>query len=690
MRRRSRAASRILLLIALVLGLAPAWIGTASGADDPPPRPEPVLLQAEDGTIGLAPALEILEDVAGTLDIAAVAGSGAFRPSSGRPPNFGYAPSVAWLRFRLARAPGAPADWMLAIGFPTLDRVTLYEPDGAGGWRRREGGDSVAARGTDETYRRPVFPITVPEGGPVELYVRVDSVSAKLLTADLFAPAALERQSMIELVVHSVYFGALGAIALFMAGAALALRDRVYGAYVVWIAVTLWTNSELLGYPRLLLWAFAPELTNISTLAASSAAVSTGLLFVAVFLDLGRVAPWLNRMCLAYVALPALSLTLFFLVDNRLGYRCHSMIALFAPVVLALVVVSRIAAGQREARMLFLAWVITLIGVALFQLRNLQVVPITPLTSYLHHLGTVIGMIAFAAAIAERFRRISDRADAELLRRETRLEAQIDQRVQAIARANRDLGRAADQHERARARLEAANDAKTAFLARVGRELRAPLDGIAAFATILRRQKLGPVRNPRYIEFAGYIDESSQHLRAIVDDMLGTASSTVDGVELAPTYVDARRLADASLMFVRGAAKAKDIALEVAIAEPMPTIIADFRAAKQMLINLAANAIKFTPRGGRVTLRMEADRTGGAAVAVEDTGIGMTEAELERALEPFGQVDPAQSADEHGTGLGLPMVRSLIEMHGGRLEARSTRGAGTIMRLVFPPLRAVA
>jgi signal transduction histidine kinase len=671
-------------LLAALIAMLVSFAGHAAA------RPDPVVLGAQDDVIGLAPALELLEDVTGKLDIDTVAASTGFRPSTGQPPNFGYKPSVAWMRFRLARAPGAPADWMLAIGFPTIDHVTLYERTAAGGWRQREGGDSVAARGTDETYRRPVFPIALPEGTAAEFYVRVESVSAKLLTADLFAPAALERQSMIELVVHSVYFGALVAIALFVAGAGLLLRDRVYGCYVLWILATLWTNSELLGYPRLLVWGVAPQLTNISTLAASSAAVSTGVVFVTVFLDLARVAPWVDRICRIYATLPALSLILFFLVDGRLGYRCHSVIALFAPIILVLAVVPRIAAGQREARMLFLAWMITMLGVALFQLRNLEIVPITPITSYLHHLGTAIGMVAFAAAIAERFRRISDRVDTELRRREMRLEAQIDQRVQAIARANRDLGRAAEQHAQAKSRLEAANEAKNAFLARVGRELRAPLDQIAAFAALVRRQKLGPVCSPRYIEFAGYIDESGQHLRDIVDDMLGAVSSAPDGVELAPSYVDPRRLAEASLMFVRGAAKAKDIALEVSISDPPPVIIADFRAAKQMLINLAANAIKFTPRGGRVTLRMEPDRAGGAAIAIEDTGIGMTEAELERALEPFGQVDPAASAGGQGTGLGLPLVRSLIEMHGGRLEAHSLRGAGTSMRLVFPPLRAVA
>lgn len=132
------------------------------------------------------------------------------------------------------------------------------------------------------------------------------------------------------------------------------------------------------------------------------------------------------------------------------------------------------------------------------------------------------------------------------------------------------------------------------------------------------------------------------------------------------------------------------VTLRVVPAPDNAAIFADERLAKQMLVNLLSNAVKYTPSGGEATIRLLPGQDGSAVVEVTDTGVGMDQADLQKALEPFGRIDSALVSQMRGTGLGLPLVKALIELHGGRLEIESQPGRGTTVRLHFPAQKATA
>ena len=229
----------------------------------------------------------------------------------------------------------------------------------------------------------------------------------------------------------------------------------------------------------------------------------------------------------------------------------------------------------------------------------------------------------------------------------------------------------------------AANEAKSEFLANMSHELRTPLNAIIGFSEIVSGELCGPI-GARYVEYARDIHTSGIHLLSIISDILDLSKIEAGRRELSENMVDLYDAAESSLLLVRGRAESGHVRLVNRLAPGGPRILADERAVKQILLNLLSNAVKFTPEGGRVAVTAEVRSDGSLAVSVDDTGVGIAPENIPRALAPFSQVDRSSSRTHEGTGLGLPLVKSLIELHGGTLELESEEGKGTLATIVFP------
>ncbi len=232
------------------------------------------------------------------------------------------------------------------------------------------------------------------------------------------------------------------------------------------------------------------------------------------------------------------------------------------------------------------------------------------------------------------------------------------------------------------------SEAKSRFLANMSHELRTPLNAVIGFAEIIRDEVVGPIGEPRYRDYAKDIHESAEHLLDVINDILDIAKAEAGKLQLAEESLDLGQTVDTCCRFMQERADQAGIRLEVHIPDALPRLIADPRRVKQILLNLLSNAVKFTESGGAVRVEVTHDAEDGLAVAVHDTGIGMSESELQTALAPFSQVDNAFSRRVDGTGLGLPLTKYLLEMHGGSLDIRSRKGEGTCAAARFPPERA--
>ena len=235
----------------------------------------------------------------------------------------------------------------------------------------------------------------------------------------------------------------------------------------------------------------------------------------------------------------------------------------------------------------------------------------------------------------------------------------------------------------AKEQAEGANRAKTDFLTNMSHELRTPLTAIIGFSEILATEAFGPLGQPKYREFSDDILHSGRHLLEVINDMLDIAKLQSGTTELRLQKVPSRSIVDSAVRIVRKRAEEAGVTLEVFVPPDLPIIEADHLRMRQVLLNLLSNAIKFTPAGGTVSVAAE-HRQEGLAMTVRDTGIGMAPDDIPRALQPFVQVDTSLARRHGGTGLGLPLAKLFVDLHGGRFSIRSALGKGTEVTVVLP------
>ena len=236
---------------------------------------------------------------------------------------------------------------------------------------------------------------------------------------------------------------------------------------------------------------------------------------------------------------------------------------------------------------------------------------------------------------------------------------------------------------------ERANRAKSEFLANMSHELRTPLNVIIGFAELIEKEKLGPLGNPAYGEHARQIGDAGNHLLALISDVLDMSRLEAGNLTLHEEQLDVAEVIRASLDLTGSRLQARAVSVGLKLPEDLPWLRGDERRLKQVLINLLSNAFKFTPQGGKVTVTAAADLAEGLVLRVADTGIGMAADDIPMALARFGQVNGSLARDFNGSGLGLPLSKALIEMHGGTLDIESAPGAGTVVTLRLPAGRLV-
>ncbi|HEY7608639.1 MAG TPA: HAMP domain-containing sensor histidine kinase [Alphaproteobacteria bacterium] len=296
------------------------------------------------------------------------------------------------------------------------------------------------------------------------------------------------------------------------------------------------------------------------------------------------------------------------------------------------------------------------------------------LEAAIHVLANVLGIFTVYRAGAMRRRQFALAAEQAELNR--RLEAQ-----------GRRLASQAHELERARDAALQANRAKSEFLAYMSHELRSPMNAIIGFSEMMKREVFGRMSPPKYREYADDIHGSATHLLSLINDILDL--SKVEAGKLAPNEdeVDLAAAIEAAHRLVAARAEAAHIALRMQPAPHLPPLNGDARMIKQMILNLLSNAIKFTPARGSVTVSAGRDEAGALFVAVADTGPGIAATDVPRILEAYGRTDTAEKSATEGTGLGLTLVKAMIELHGGRLAIESKPGVGSTFTLRFPPER---
>ena len=263
------------------------------------------------------------------------------------------------------------------------------------------------------------------------------------------------------------------------------------------------------------------------------------------------------------------------------------------------------------------------------------------------------------------------------------------------ARAEKDaligeLEQAKAISDEARRRAEAANIAKSRFLAQMSHELRTPLNAILGFSEVMKAEVFGAHTVPAYKEYASDIHNSGVHLLGLINEILDLSRIEAGRYELNEESVSLVAIIEDCHHLLKLRASNRGITIHEIFEAELPRLWADERAVRQICLNLFSNAIKFTPQGGEIWLKVGWTASGGQYISVKDTGPGIPEEEIPIVLASFGQGSNSIKSAEQGAGLGLPIAKSLVDLHGGTFTLKSKLRIGTEVIVTFPPERVVA
>lgn len=294
----------------------------------------------------------------------------------------------------------------------------------------------------------------------------------------------------------------------------------------------------------------------------------------------------------------------------------------------------------------------------------------------------ITGLVGIARDITKR-----KQAEDYLRRAHDELQKAVEERTKWLRQEIRRRAQAEEQARAARDTAEAASRAKTIFLANMSHELRTPLNAIIGFAelaeTVMDDRELS-----KYGSYLGNITESAHHLLRVINDILDVSRVEVGKVTLREEDVEVSEVVQAAMRLIGHVASAKRQSLSFSIPDGLPKLRADERLLKQILLNILSNSAKFTPEGGTIQVETRLD-DGAVVITCSDNGVGIAPEDIPLVLQPFGQAENAMAPKHEGTGLGLPLAKGFMELHGGTLALASEVGRGTTITLSFPASRSV-
>jgi PAS domain S-box-containing protein len=260
----------------------------------------------------------------------------------------------------------------------------------------------------------------------------------------------------------------------------------------------------------------------------------------------------------------------------------------------------------------------------------------------------------------------------------------------AVVRDITQWKRAEEDLTQARAVAERASSQKTDFLARISHEIRTPLNAIIGFSELMVDEKFGPVANDRYRDYLRDINRSGNHVLDLVNDLLDISKIEAGQQDMDYEAVSLNDTLAETVALMQPQANRERVIIRSSFASRLPEVVADLRSVRQIALNILSNAIRYTQAGGQVIVSTAYEISGDVVLRVRDTGIGMTQAEIEQALKPFKQINALKRGRGDGTGLGLPLTKAMVEANRARFTINSTPGEGTLVEIAFPSTRVLA
>jgi len=577
----------------------------------------------------------------------------AFNAPINRAFSDGYDRSSYWFRFELNLSPTQSRQWLLELPFGLLDFVTLYMPDGEGGYSHLTTGDRLPFEQRPLELRHFVFPLPTLEG-PQVYFLKVETQDSVQVPLVIWPSEAFHTHYAESLIPHIGYFGAMLVMIIYNLLIYFSTRDRNYLFYVAFISLMGLFQLGLQGFSHQWLWPNSPWWSNVSIPLFGVLSLLCGLLFVRHLLNTRETLPRFDKTLrfVSYSMLVTVPLILF--ADYDLAIDASLVVtSIFFNLTLVAIILLALK-GDRTAKILLVAWSIFLVSGSISMLGIIGYLPLEFAGTQAIQIGSAIEVVLLSLALADRIKMLRSAA----LKLEVQAKDYLTLSNESLAKSNR---------------------LKDAFIATISHEIKTPMNAILGSAQLLRKEGIKA-------ELRGYLDiieHSGTTLVSILDNVLeyskleaGKISPKVDWFTLSPLFESLEKLFVLQMQQKRlrfWITSNVDISTRI---ESDPLLF------KQVAINLVSNAMKFT-HNGYVWLHVEV-QSHQIELKVEDSGIGMTDEQLSKLFSPFSQADDSTSREYGGTGLGLVISRKICQLLGGEITVDSTFRKGTEFIATIP------
>lgn len=595
-----------------------------------------------------------------------------FLPARQQFPNFRFTKSAYWLRFSLRNTHKTEEVFLLEYAYPNIDTLEIYRPNSTGGWDRLLIGDMQPFGAREIAHRNFLCRIRLKPQETQTIYVRIASAGPLIVPMTLWHPDVFRQKEIWENAFFGAYYGIMLVMFCYNLFLAFAVNDRSYLYYVVTISAFTIYQMCLDGTAVQYLWQASPVWSNTAYLFFASLSAFTANQFARHFLALSLNSPRLNRVMLGMMIISLVLGLLVFVVPYRSMITVVSTIVALSTITTLWSAIFCAWRGFTPAYYFLIAWIALIVSVFIFTLIGFGLMPYNYWTWFGSRFSSVLEVVLLSLGLAYRI---------NLLRKEQEKAVVLSAQNRELAMLNATLNTQNHALAIANKKLDEANTFKTRMVSVVSHDLKNPLGTIRLLA-----QSLKPALHPDSPEGAETLTTllaETEHSTRLVEELLDMAALDMGEIALKREEMDITALTNVVVFLLAGQAERKRQSLK--LIEPAECVLlGDETRLRQVIENLISNAIKFSPHGAEIIIRLAITKQGMVRFSVQDFGPGLTDEDKSKLFGHFQKLSARPTGGEHSSGIGLAIVKQIVELHGGTITVESEVGKGSTFIVDLP------
>ncbi|MCU0424602.1 MAG: sensor histidine kinase [Candidatus Kapabacteria bacterium] len=595
-----------------------------------------------------------------------------FHRSKEQFPNFKFTKSAYWLRFTVRNSLPTEEVLLLEYAYPNIDTLDLFSVAANGIEKRLLVGDMRSFTAREISHRNYLFRLRLKPGEVQTVYVRIASAGPLIVPMTLWHTDGFIEKETWETSFFGMFYGIMLVMLFYNLFLAVAVNDKSYLFYIAYIAIFVAYQMCLDGTATQYLWDSSPVWANKAYLFFASLSALTATQFARYYLALKRNSPLLDRIMLGAMLVSCILALLVFVLPYR------SMITVVSSVVAVTTIITLWSGiycawrGFTPAYYFLIAWTALIASVFLFTLIGFGAIPYNYWTWFGSRISSVLEVVLLSLGLAYRI---------NLLRKEQERAALLATQNQELATLNATLNDHNHALEVSNAKLDAANTFKTRMVSVVSHDLKNPLQTIRLLAQSLRSE-LREDSHEGAETLTTLIDET-RHSTHLVEELLDMAALDMGKITLKREELDITALVNAVVFIQSTAAEKKQQTLK--LSEPGECVMfGDETRLRQVMENLISNAIKFSPQGAEILIRLVLTEQDTVRFSVQDFGPGLSDDDKSKLFGHFQKLSARPTGGEHSSGIGLAIVKQIVELHGGRITVESELGKGAVFTVELP------